>query len=168
MPDAVRVGILGPHDNPGANIAIKSIEEVAHALGVAARNYYASTADHLHAIFTGLDRQTCDVLVVGPDHALAINRSIIIAAAAAGKFPVICALPEYARDGALLSLGPNRTELFRRIAYYVDAIFKGTPPSELPIEEASKASLLINLKTAKSLGITIPAPILMRADELIE
>jgi putative ABC transport system substrate-binding protein len=81
---------------------------------------------------------------------------------------VISALPDYARDGALLSIGPNRSEVFRRAAYYADAIFKGTPPSALPIEEVTKESLLINLKTAKALGIIIPAPILMRADELIE
>ncbi len=81
---------------------------------------------------------------------------------------MIGALAEYVRDGALLSVGPDRREIFRRAAYYVDAILKGTPPSALPIEEATRETLLINLNTAKALGLSIPTPILMRAQELIE
>jgi class 3 adenylate cyclase/ABC-type uncharacterized transport system substrate-binding protein len=168
VPNAVRVVVLAPHRTPGVNAMLRSIEEVAHALATMPRIYNASTADDLQVIVAELDRQNCDVIVVLPDHGLAVNRSVVLAASAELRVPVISALPDYARDGALLSIGPNRSEVFRRAAYYADAIFKGTPPSALPIEEVTKESLLINLKTAKALGITIPAPILMRADELIE
>jgi putative ABC transport system substrate-binding protein len=105
---------------------------------------------------------------VAPDHGLRVNRSIIIHAAMALKIPVFSPAPEYVLDGGLMSLSPDRTEVHRRVAYYVDAILKGTPPSELPIEEPNKWTLQLNLKTARELGITIPAPLLMRPDELIE
>lgn len=168
VPDAVHVVVLAPHSNPGVNVMIKSVEEVAHALGTVPRIYNGSTADDLRAIVGGLDRRHCDAIVVFPDHGLAVNRSVILAAAADLRVPVICALADYARDGALLSVGPDRREIFRRAAYYVDAILKGTAPGALPIEEATRETLLINLKTAKALGLSIPTPILMRAQELIE
>jgi putative ABC transport system substrate-binding protein len=81
---------------------------------------------------------------------------------------VVCQQPEYVLDGALLSVDPNCVELYRRLAYYVDAVLKGARPSDLPIEEPAKSWLMINLRTAKSLGIEIPGPILMRADQIIE
>ena len=71
-------------------------------------------------------------------------------------------------EGALLSLDPNRVELYRRLAYYVDAVLKGAQPCDLPIEEPAKSWLMINLRTAKLLGIAIPGPIVLRADQVIE
>jgi putative tryptophan/tyrosine transport system substrate-binding protein len=93
---------------------------------------------------------------------------MIISAAMALRIPVVCQQPEYVVDGALLSFDPNRVEMYRRLAYYVDAVLKGARPSDLPIEEPAKSWLMINLRTAKSLGIEIPGPILMRADQIIE
>jgi class 3 adenylate cyclase/ABC-type uncharacterized transport system substrate-binding protein len=168
MPDATRVTVLAPI-NDAVRAATKSFEDVAHALDMIPRTYYVGTPDELRAVLAGLDRRSCDVLAVIPDQGyLSVDRSIIIAAAMALKIPVFCPAPEYVSDGGLISLSPDQTEVYRRAAYYVNAIFKGTPPSELPIEEPSKLILKINLKTAKLLGIKIPAPILMRADELIE
>jgi class 3 adenylate cyclase/ABC-type uncharacterized transport system substrate-binding protein len=166
VPEAIQVAVLVPVNAPG--IATKSFEDAAHTLGMIPRTYVAGTADELYAVLAGLDRRTCDVLFVIPDHGLAVNRSIIISTATSLKIPVLCPWPAYVPDGGFMSLSPDRIEVHRRVAYYVDAILKGTPPRELPIEEPSKASLLINLRTARLLGITIPAPILMRADELIE
>ena len=90
-----------------------------------------------------------------------LQRATIIAAAMELKIPVICQQPEYVRDGALLSFDPNRTEIYRRLACYVDAILKGAQPSALPIEEPNKSWLMINLRTARTLGIEIPGLILM-------
>jgi class 3 adenylate cyclase/ABC-type uncharacterized transport system substrate-binding protein len=164
--DAAQAVVLSPVTAPGPSI--KSFEAAAHALGMIARTYLARTADELHAVLGALDRRTCDVLFVMPDQDLAVNRSIIISVATSLKIPVLCSTPEYVPDGGFMSLGPDRIESHRRVAYYVDAILNGTPPGELPIEEPSKGSLLINLRAARLLGITIPAPILARADELIE
>jgi class 3 adenylate cyclase/ABC-type uncharacterized transport system substrate-binding protein len=166
VPDAVQAAILTPVNAPG--VATKSFENAVDALGMSARTYVAGNASELYAVLGGLNRRTCDVLFVMPDHGLAVNRSIIISAATSLKIPVLCPNPEYIRDGGLMSLFPDQLEVQRRVAYYVDAVLRGTPPRELPIEEPSKALLLINPRAARLLGITIPAPILARADELIE
>ncbi len=92
----------------------------------------------------------------------------VFSAAMKLKIPVVTQQPEFVQDGALLSLDPDRREVYRRVAYYVDAILKGARPSDLPIEEPSKSWLMLNLRTANLLGIDIPGPILMRADQLIE
>ena len=169
LPEATRVAILTPEasDHPGVGPGVTWVEDAAHLLGMIPRVYSASTADELRATIAFMDRRT-DVLIVIPDHRFAMNRSVILGGASTLKTPVLCPLPEYALEGALMSLGPNRTELYRRVAYFVDAILKGAQPSDLPVEEASKHWLVINLKTAAALGISIPGPILMRADELIE
>jgi len=169
LPEATRVAILTPEasNHPGVGPGVTWVEDAAHLLGMIPRVYSASTADELRATIAFMDRRT-DVLIVIPDHRFAMNRSVILGGASTLKIPVLCPLPEYAREGALMSLGPNRTELYRRVAYFVDAILKGAQPSDLPVEEASKHWLVINLKTAAALGISIPGPILMRADELIE
>ena len=168
IPEMIRVVVLAPASGPGVNPAVKSWEEVVHALGMIPRTYNVASSEEVRALLAGLDQRSCDALAVVPDHGLMLSRSIIIAATLALKIPLFCAAQEYVRDGGLMSLTPDQTEINRRVAYYVDAILKGTPPSELPIEEPSKWRLTINLNTAKVLGITIPEPILMRTDELIE
>ena len=84
------------------------------------------------------------------------------------RLPSMYHLPEFVRAGGLLSYGPDRADLFRRAAAYVDKILKGAKPADLPVEQASKYQLLVNLRTAKALGLTVPQPILARADEVIE
>lgn len=167
VPDAVRVAILAPQDNPLANLSAKSVEDAAHALDMMARTYNAGSSDEIRAILTRLDHRNCDVLVVLPDHGLRLNRSVILAAAVTAALPVISANPDLARDGALMSYGPDRAEGQRLAAYCVDTILKGTPPSVLPIEEVNKPWFVLNLKAAETLGLAIPAPILRRADEMI-
>lgn len=167
VPGASRVGILCPAHNTGADEWIKSMEAVSQALDMIPRTYRANTADELRRVLPGIDART-DVLAAAPDHSYLLHRATIISAAMSLKIPVVCQQPEYVLDGALLSLDPNRVELYRRLAYYVDAVLKGARPSDLPIEEPAKSWLMINLRTAKSLGIEIPGPILMRADQIIE
>jgi ABC-type uncharacterized transport system substrate-binding protein len=164
MPEATHVGILAPaaHRQMGA-VAIamaNALETVTHALDLVPRTYYATTANELRNVLAGLDRRT-DVLFVHPEHGLLLHRTTIIAAAMALKIPVVCQQPEYVIDGALLSLNADRREIYRRIPYFVDAILKGARPSDLPVEEPSKSWLMLNLRTAKLLGIDIPGPILM-------
>ena len=88
--------------------------------------------------------------------------------AAGHHLPVMCATREYAEDGGLISYGPNFVEMTRRSAALVDKVLKGTKPADLPLEQPTKFELVINLKTAKALGLTIPASLLARADEVIE
>jgi class 3 adenylate cyclase/ABC-type uncharacterized transport system substrate-binding protein len=172
MPEATRVALLGPDRiNQSASAAarpwIESMEGVANALGMVTRYYHANGSDQFSDVIAGLAGRT-DVIVAAPDHGMLLHRAMIISSALALKIPVVCQQPEFVLDGALLSLDPDRRAVYRRVAYYVDAILKGAKPSELPVEEPGKSWLMINLKTANLLGIEIPGPILMHADQVIE
>jgi putative ABC transport system substrate-binding protein len=96
------------------------------------------------------------------------NRLRISTLALAARLPTISGVREYVEAGALLSYGPHFTDLFRRAAEYVDKILRGAKPGDLPVEQPAKYELVINLKTAKALGLTIPESFLLRADEVIE
>src|SRR5215469_14557015 len=143
------------------------MEAVSQALDMIPRVYHANTADELRRVLPGIDART-DVLAVASGLDYLLHRAMIISAAMAMEIPVVCQQPEFVLEGALLSFDPNRVELYRRLAYYVDAVLKGARPCDLPIEEPAKSWLMINLRSAKSLGIEIPGPILMRADQVIE
>ena len=96
------------------------------------------------------------------------HRASIISAAARNNVPAVYTLPEFATDGGLLSYGPDRMDLVRRAATYVDRILRGAKPAELPVQLPTKFEMVVNLKTAKALGLTVPQSILLRADEVIE
>ena len=155
MPGASRLAILAPTIGPPAEAWVKSVEVVSLALEMVPKVYYAGNADDLRRVLAGIDPRS-DVLFAAPPFGLVPQRTAIIAAAMELKIPVISQQPEFVLDGALLSFDPNRTEIYRRLAYYVDTILKGAQPSALPIEEPNKSWLMINLRTAKTLGIEIP------------
>jgi putative ABC transport system substrate-binding protein len=96
------------------------------------------------------------------------NRQSIIDFAMSHKMPVVSGWPVFARSGALCTYGPRLAESYRRLAYYVDRILKGARPADLPIEQPTKFEMVINLRTAKALGLTIPPSLLVSADEVIE
>ncbi|HJZ82442.1 MAG TPA: ABC transporter substrate binding protein, partial [Pyrinomonadaceae bacterium] len=107
-------------------------------------------------------------LVVMPGLFTYVHRAPIILAAARNNVPAIYHLSDFARDGGLLSYGPDVTDTFRRAASYVDHILRGAKPAELPVQMPTKFEMILNLKTAKALGLTVPRSILVRADEVIE
>ena len=96
------------------------------------------------------------------------NRQRIIDFATSKRAPVVSGWPVFARSGAICTYGPRLSESYRRLAYYVDSVLKGAKPADLPIERPTKFDLVINLRTAKTLGITIPQSLLLRADEVIQ
>ena len=96
------------------------------------------------------------------------HRRPIILAAARNHVPAVYSLSDFARDGGLLSYGPDRVDNWRRAATYVDRILRGAKPAELPVQFPTKFEMVVNLKTAKALGLTVPQSILLRADEVIE
>jgi class 3 adenylate cyclase/ABC-type uncharacterized transport system substrate-binding protein len=167
-PNAARVALLAPpRPTPGMRAWLRSMESVALTLDMTPTAYYANTDDEVRAAFAAMEGRA-DVVAVVPDQGLLLRRRVIVSEGLDRKIPVICPQPEFVLDGALLSIDPDRTQLYRRAAYYVDAILKGAKPSDLPVEEPNKSWLMLNLKTAKQLGIEIPGPILMRADQLVE
>jgi putative ABC transport system substrate-binding protein len=116
----------------------------------------------------GLGRAPGGGLVVMPDVFTNLHRASIILAAARNKIPAIYPQSAFAKDGGLLSYGPDQLDIFRRGATYVDRILRGAKPGDLPVQFPTKFEIVVNLKTAKALGLTVPQSILLSADEVIE
>jgi len=113
-------------------------------------------------------RGKAGAVAVGTQGMFSRNRTMIVEAAAKNRLPAIYHRREYVEDGGLTSYGPNHADLYHRAAYFVDRILKGAKPADLPVEQPTKFELVINLKTAKTLGLTIPPKVLMWADKVIE
>src|SRR5437016_9463078 len=124
--------------------------------------------DALEQAFATMVRDRAQVLVVLSDGVLFNKRGQIRAMAIRDQLPAISAVREYAEAGLLLTYGPDLADLFRRSAVFVDKIFKGAKPADLPVEQPIKFELVINLRTAKALGLIVPPSLLARADEVIE
>jgi putative ABC transport system substrate-binding protein len=119
-------------------------------------------------VIASLGREPGGGLVVTSDAFTGAHRASIISAAARNYVPAVYTYAYYARDGGLLSYGPNIIYSYRRAASYVDRILRGVKPADLPIQLPTKFEMIVNLKTAKALGLTVPQSILLRADEVIE
>ena len=113
-------------------------------------------------------KERMGALIVGPSPTFFGQREQLVELAAKNRLPTVFRLAEYTRPGGLMSYGPHYADLFRRAATYVDKILKGVKPADLPVEQPTKFELVINLKTAKALGLTIPPSLLARADQVIE
>jgi putative ABC transport system substrate-binding protein len=122
----------------------------------------------IEKVLSGGRREPGGGLVVLSDAFTGAHRASIISAAARNNVPAVYTYPYYARDGGLLSYGADQVDNFRRAASYVDRILRGEKPGDLPVQLPTKFEMVLNLKTAKALGLTIPPSILLRADEVIE
>ena len=168
-PELGHIGfIFNPEAGPFAEKFVQSIEPLAHSLGV--RLMVTPTRDALEVdrAFVAVSGEPKGGLIVSPDAFTTANRGLIISLAARYGLPAIYAYRYFAIDGGLLSYGHDVKEPWRRAPTYVDKILKGASPADLPIQQPTKFELVINLKTAKALGLTIPPQLLDRADELIE
>ena len=147
---------------------LKSAETAAARLGVQLQIVEARTLRDLERAFADMARARVDALTVLTSPALFTDRQHLVAVAAKSRLPTVYPWRDAVESGGLMSYGPNVRDLFRRAATYVDKILKGTKPSELPVEQPTKFELVINLKAAKALGLTIPASVLARADRVVE
>jgi putative ABC transport system substrate-binding protein len=147
---------------------LKETQRAADALGVQLQVFGVRGPDDLKHPFATLSRDAVDALVVLADPILALHQERIVEFADKASLPAIYGIKEFAVAGGLLAYASDLTAQFRRTALYVDKILKGAKPSELPVEQPTKFELVINLKTAKALGLTIPPTLLGRADEVIE
>ncbi len=129
---------------------------------------FSPSPDQLEEAFARFARERADALLVPPDVTFTTHRRRIINLALDARLPTIFFLRQSAEDGGLMSYGTNQVENYRRAATYVDKILKGAKPQDLPIERPTKIELIINLKTAKALGLDVPPTLLARADEVIE
>ena len=169
VPELGRVAfIFNPEAGPFAEKFVQSIEPLAHSLGVRPTVTPIRDAGEIDRALVAASGQPKGGLIVSPDAFTNANRGLIISLAARYRLPAIYAVGFLAADGGLLSYGPEFYETWRRAPSYVDKILKGASPADLPIQQPTKFELVINLKTAKALGLTIPPQLLDRADELIE
>ena len=153
---------------PGLH-SCKPCANLAFSVGVALEALEVRRPEDFEAAFaTAKQRNAQALLELGDDPLTHTYRSRITALAASSRLPAMYAVREYPDAGGLMSYGPSLSDLWRRTATYVDKILKGAKPADLPVEQPTKFELVINLKTAKALGLTIPQSILVRADEVIQ
>ena len=145
-----------------------SLEAAARSLKVAPIIAPVHSDVEIEAAIIALGREPHGGLVVMPDIFMTAHRAPIISAAARNNVPAVYAASNLARDGGLLSYGVDRVDTWRRAATYVDRILRGEKPSDLPIQFPVKFEMVVNLRTAKALGLAVPPSILLRADEVIE
>jgi putative ABC transport system substrate-binding protein len=147
---------------------LKAAEVAARTLGVRLQVVEARGSDDFERAFSEMTGARADALVVLTSATFAQARRRLVDLTAKSRLPAMYPLREYVDAGGLMSYGPNVLDQFRRAAIYVDKILKGAKPGDLPIEQPTKFDLVINLKTAKALGLTIPPSLLQRADQAIE
>jgi len=166
VPRAVRLAALLNMSNPAIPPQWKEVETAARSLGIQPQLLDVRKAEDLEPAFDAAIRLRADALVVGIDTLTQANQRLIVDLASKHRLPAIYASMEFA--GGLVVYGVNYPDQYRRAASFADRIFKGASPADLPIEQPTKFELVINLKTAKALGLTIPPSLLQRADQVIE
>jgi putative tryptophan/tyrosine transport system substrate-binding protein len=167
-PRAQRIAILLNESNPNDALYWAAAQRGCAALDLVALRIVASTPAHFGAAVGEIVRQRAQAVVVAPDAVLLNERVKLQELLQATRLPVAYASREHVVAGGLLSYGVDLPATVRKVAIYVDKILKGAKPADLPVEQPTKFNLVINLKTAKTLGITIPKDVLVRADEVIQ
>jgi ABC-type uncharacterized transport system substrate-binding protein len=169
VPGASKIAVLINPDNPMQRMYFaEQIPRVAQTIGVALPVVQATTAEELDAAFASAAAQHADAIIDAGDALTFVQAPRVIALAAKYRLPANYLSRNAAIGGGLVVYGPDLADLFRHAGDYVDKILKGAKPSDLPVERPTKFELLINMKTAKALGLTVPASLLVRADEVIE
>jgi putative ABC transport system substrate-binding protein len=168
LPNLARAGILWNPDFAPNESRLRSIRETARTLRLAIISVEARGVDTLEQAFATMTRERAQGFIVLSDGVLFNNRGQISVMAFRNRLPAVSTQREYADAGLLLTYGVDFRDLFRRSAHFVDKILKGAKPADLPVEQPTKFELVINLKTAKALGIIMPPTLLARADDVIE
>jgi putative ABC transport system substrate-binding protein len=168
VPDMSPVAMLWNDTNPGMVLRAHETEKAAGTMGVAIHSYGVHDLITLDPAFEAITIGRAAAVVTLIDPFTLQNRQRIVDFAAERRLPAIYEAREFVQAGGLISYGPNQVPIHRRAAFYLDRIFKGTKPADLPVEQPSKFELVISLKTAKALGIAVPPALLVRADEVIE
>jgi len=168
VPSAAAIAVLIDSNNTRAEALVKDVEEGARRAGVRLITVSTAADSDFEAAFASLVQQRAGALVVSNSPFFNNRRDRIVALAARHKIPAIYEFREFATAGGLMSYGTNLVEVYRRIGVYTGRILKGAKASDLPVLQPTKFELVVNLKTAKALGITIPQSLLLRADEVIQ
>ena len=168
IPDLRRVAIVANPEHPGSNLERSYSEDVARRLGLTVQYFPTSSVDELTRAFAAMTQQPPQAISLFADGFAIQNRQSIVDFGMSHRAPVVSGWPVFAQSGALCTYGPRLSDSYRRLASYIDRVLKGAKPADLPIEQPTKFETVINLRTAKTLGLTIPPSLLASADAVIE
>jgi putative tryptophan/tyrosine transport system substrate-binding protein len=168
VPAASMIALLVNSQSPGADIISKDLQMAVRSVGLRLRVLSVSTERDLDEVFASLGQERSDAILVQPDIFLGSRRGQIAAMAVRLAIPTIANSPDFAAAGGLMSYGASSPDVYHQAGLYVGRILKGAKPADLPVVQPTKFQLVINLKTAKALGLTIPETLLATADEVIQ
>jgi putative ABC transport system substrate-binding protein len=168
VPKASRVAVLMNPDSPSSPVLLRETQAAAHALAVTLQVLDVRKADDLDSVFAAMTREHDGALLVLPHLFLFAHARRIVDLADRSRLPAMYPVRDFVEAGGLMAYAANAPDMFRRAGYFVDKILKGAKPADLPVEQPTKFELIINLKTAKALALTIPPSLLARADQVIE
>jgi putative ABC transport system substrate-binding protein len=168
VPKAATIAVLVNPKSPGTERHLPDVQSAARSMGLQTRVLNVTDEGEIDAAFAALGRERPDALLVDPDLFLSSCRDQVVTLANHYKLPALYEWREWAQAGGLMSYGPSHTEPYRLVGIYTGRILKGAKPADLPVIQSTKFELVINLKTARALGLDIPATVLARADEVIE
>jgi putative ABC transport system substrate-binding protein len=168
VPQVRRIAILARPQHPGEHRERQASEEAVGKLGISSSYFPILDLAELDKAFRAIVQDRCDALIVFPDSTMFNVSGRIAQFASEARLPSVSGWAPFAHSGLLFTYGPNVRELYRSLARYVDRILRGAKPADLPVQQPTKFEFVINLKTAKTLGLTIPPTLLLRADQVIE
>ena len=168
VPKLSRVAVLGSATRPGSPQALREINLAADAVGVQLQYLEIQAPKDVETAFRAASRERADAVLVLSNQVLISQRRVVVDLAVKNRLPTIYSRPEYVEDGGLMSYTTSFTDLSRRAATYVDKILKGAKPADLPVEQPKKFELIVNLKAAKQIGLTIPPNVLAQADKVVK
>jgi putative tryptophan/tyrosine transport system substrate-binding protein len=169
LPGATRLAVLvNPSDKTTMEVTTRDVQEAARTMGLQVHVVYAATGPDIDQAFATLGREQSDALFVGPDIFFNSRRVQIAILAARYGIPSAFAVRDYVEAGGLMSYGTNINDAYRQVGVYTGRILKGEKPADLPVLQATRFELVINLRTARALGVSVPPSLLARADEVIE
>jgi putative ABC transport system substrate-binding protein len=164
VPSTHRIGVLANAPDPFSKPFLKQIQDAGKSTGTAIEPIMIHTAEELDAAFAAMETTRVDAVIVQPS----LPTKRIAELALKYRIPSVCTFRDFAYDGGLMSYFANETEMYRSAAVLVDKVLRGAKPAELPVEQPTRFELVINLKTAKALGLDVPTSLLATADEIIE
>ena len=168
VPGATRVAVIWNANDSAMTLRYREVERAARILRVTVQPLSVRKPEDIDEALSTMSRERPDAFFVVSDSLTTTNRKRILDFAATSRIPAMYEFGVFVRDGGLMSYGPTLDDMYRRGAIYIDRIFKGAKPGELPMEQPTRYYLLVNLKTSKTLDLTIPQSVLLRADEVIQ
>jgi putative ABC transport system substrate-binding protein len=168
FPAVSRIALLSNPEHPGEHLELAESRKAAASLGLTIRYVPVRSEEEFDNAFAVIAKEGADAIVALPDALMMQHRVRLIQFAMQQRIPVVSGWPAFARSGGVMTYGPNLRQSFRMVARAVDKVLKGARPAEVPVERPTTFELVINLKAAKALGLTVPDSLLARADEVIE